>query len=232
MEWWIDFAKGPLFAITFMIMALGLMRHVLLQVYSLFISKGKRLRNAPWKKIIQETVTWAFPFKHLVKGTRLFSVVSIIFHITVIIVSVFLIDHIVLWEGLLNLDLPAIGRGLADILTIITMVSIILLLGCRIFIGRLRAMSRPLDYVILIMVFLPFFFGYLAGHANVNPFSWNFAFLMHLLSAELLFVIIPFSKMAHIVLFFFDRISAVHWQLRPGAGTKVAEALFGKEAKV
>jgi hypothetical protein len=45
-------------------------------------------------------------------------------------------------------------------------------------------------------------------------------------------VLVPFTKLAHVVLFAFDRISAVHWQLTPGAGDKVAEALFGDEARV
>ena len=43
---------------------------------------------------------------------------------------------------------------------------------------------------------------------------------------------VPFTKLAHVVLFFFDRISAVHWQLKPGAGDKIAEALFGEEVKI
>ena len=82
------------------------------------------------------------------------------------------------------------------------------------------------------MVLLPFVFGYFAGHPNVNPFSWQMAMLLHLLSAEALFVVIPFTKLSHIVLYFFDRLSALHWQLKPGAGDKVAAALFGEEAKV
>ncbi|MBU0755421.1 MAG: hypothetical protein KJ645_09795, partial [Planctomycetes bacterium] len=69
-------------------------------------------------------------------------------------------------------------------------------------------------------------------HPGVNPFPWEATMLTHLLSAEILFVLVPFTKLAHVVLFFFDRISAVHWQLRPGAGDKVAEALFGDEARV
>jgi nitrate reductase gamma subunit len=93
-------------------------------------------------------------------------------------------------------------------------------------------MSSPTDYVLLVLILLPFASGYCAGHAGVNPFSWETMMLIHLLSAEVLFVIIPFTKLAHIVLFFFDRISGIHWQLRPGAGDHVAEALFGKEARV
>jgi hypothetical protein len=56
--------------------------------------------------------------------------------------------------------------------------------------------------------------------------------LLHILSAEFLFVLVPITKLAHVVLFIFDRISEIHWQLRPGAGDKVATALFGSEAKI
>ena len=44
------------------------------------------------------------------------------------------------------------------------------------------------------------------------------------------FVTVPFTKLAHVVLFFFDRLSQVHWQLRPGAGDRVAGALFDRKA--
>ncbi|MEJ2367722.1 MAG: hypothetical protein P8Z49_05090 [Acidobacteriota bacterium] len=56
--------------------------------------------------------------------------------------------------------------------------------------------------------------------------------LLHILSAEALFVAIPFSKLAHMVLFPFDRLSQVHWQLKPGAGDRIAAALYGDEAQV
>ena len=43
MEAWIEFAKGPLFAFTFLIMILGLARLVVVQIYSLVIGKGRRI---------------------------------------------------------------------------------------------------------------------------------------------------------------------------------------------
>lgn len=162
----------------------------------------------------------------------MFSTISYLFHVGVILVPVFLIDHIVLWEKLLGFNLPAISIGLADFLTLFTIACTLVLLGFRIFGRRQRAMSRHMDYVLLLLILIPFTTGYMASHPNVNPFRWEPVMLIHLLSAELLFVIIPFTKLAHIVLFAFDRISAVHWQLRPGAGDKVAKALFGEEARV
>lgn len=232
MEQWIDFAKGPLFALTFLIMILGLARHFIIQFYSIFISKGKRLINVSWKKIFSDMVSWIFPIKHFIKGTVLFSAVSFVFHVSLILVSVFFIDHIVLWENFLGVNLPSIGRALADIFTLLTIGCIIILIACRIFVRRQREMSKKSDYILLIMVLLPFLFGFFAGHPAYNPFSWNTAMLIHILSAEALFIVIPFTKLSHIVLYFFDRLSAVHWQLKPGAGDRIAEVLYGKEAKV
>jgi len=81
-------------------------------------------------------------------------------------------------------------------------------------------------------VLLPFVSGYLATHPHLSPIPWGGMMLTHILSAEALMIVVPFTKLSHIVLFAFDRLSAVHWQLRPGAGEKAAEALFGKEARV
>jgi nitrate reductase gamma subunit len=232
MEQWIEFARGPLFAFTFLVMVLGLTRQVVIQIYSLVLSKGRRLQNAPWRRIAADAASWIIPVRHLIKGTIFFSIVSFLFHIGAILVPLFLADHIVLWEALLGISLPRLGRTTADTLTVFTIVCLFLLLGCRLFIARLRSMSRPVDYLLLLAILFPFVSGFLASHPGVNPVSWQLAMLVHLLSAEVLFVLIPFTKLAHVVLFVFDRISAVHWQLRPGAGDKVAEALFGKEARV
>ncbi len=232
MEEWIEFAKGPLFAFTFSVMILGLTRLVVVQVYLLVSGKGRRIMNAPWRKIIKDALSWIIPVRHLIPGTKFFSVVSFLFHIGIIMVPLFLADHIVLWENLLKINLPSIGYFFADFLTLFTIACIFILFGFRTLSRRHRAMSMPSDYALLILIFLPFSTGFLASHPGMNPFPWNVIMLVHLLSAELLFVLIPFTKLAHIVLFAFDRISAIHWQLRPGAGDKVAEALYGEEARV
>lgn len=232
MEKMIELARGPFFAFSIGVMLLGLLRLVFLQVYGLARGKGSRLRNAPWRKILGEAATWAFPFPHFIKGTILFSSASFIFHIGVIAVPLLLDDHVVLWERLLGANLPSIGRGVADVLTLTTLVCLLALLAFRLFSARHRAVSRPMDYWLLVLIILPFGSGFLSAHPAWNPFPWNAIMLTHLLSAELLFLLVPTTKLAHVVLFAFDRISEIHWQLRPGAGARIAEALFGSGAKV
>lgn len=232
MEALIDFAKGPLFAFTFLIMILGLTRLVLIQVYTLVAGKGRQLRAAPWKAIFSDAASWLVPVRHLVKGTVLFSIVSFLCHVGMILVPLFLAAHIALWEGFLGVALPSIGRGFADYLTLFTIAGLVILLLLRTFRSRRRSMSRPTDYILLMLLTTVFSAGFLASHPNVNPLSWQVAMLIHLLSGNLLFLVIPFTKLAHVVLYPFDRVSALHWQLRPGAGDKVAKALFGEEARV
>jgi nitrate reductase gamma subunit len=226
---WIAFAKGPLFAVTFLVMVLGLGRQVLLQGYLLSVKKGRRLRQAPWRRIAKETWSWAIPIRHIERGSVLYSVASYLMHVGIVIVPLLLIDHVALWERFLGLSLPAIGKGVANVLTLLTVGCGLLLLALRTFQARHRLVSAASDYLLLVLVLLPFLSGYLASHPRVNPFPWNVVMLTHLLSAELLLVLTPFTKLSHVVLFFFDRLSAVHWQLRPGAGDRVAEALYGEE---
>jgi nitrate reductase gamma subunit len=230
MEGWIDFAKGPLFAFAFLVMVLGLLRLVVIQVYFLATRKGRRLVDVKWGGVLKDTMSWIVPIRHVAPGTIVFSSASFLMHIGVLIVPVLLMDHVAMWESFVGLDLPAIGREAADFLTLFTIGCILVLLCCRTFVARQRIVSRRSDYLLLLLVLAPFASGYCASHPAVNPLPWDTMMLVHLFSAEALFVAVPFTKLAHVVLYFFDRLSAVHWQLRPGAGALVAEALRREEA--
>ena len=232
MEHWLDLARGPLFAFSFLVMFLGLARHVLLQVHALVTKKGLRLRQAPWRRIASSALGWAVPVRHLDRSTLVMTTASFLFHVGAITVPLFLADHVRMWEALFGVSLPSLSRNAADVLTLLTLGCAVVLMSYRVVIRRSRELSRPSDYVLLVMILLPFLSGYMAAHPGVNPLPWQTMMLIHVLSADLLMFIVPFTKLAHMVLFPFDRLSAVHWQLRPGAGNRVAEALYGKEARV
>ena len=232
MDSMLELAKGPLFGVSILVMIIGLVRHVVVQIHGLLSFRRDRIRQVRWKKILQDTLSWVLPVRHLVPGTILMSIASFTFHVGVIIVPLWLADHIILWEGLFGVSLPRLIPFWADLLTLMTIAAGIALYGYRLLTLRTRAMSRFSDYFILGMVLLPFVTGFLASHPRINPFTWQSMMLTHILSAEALFVLVPFSKLSHIVLFPFNRLSEVHWQLRPGAGDNVAKALYGEEARV
>jgi len=231
MDVWLEFARGPLFAFCFLVMVLGLARHLILQVY-LLLNKGHTLRRVRWSMVALDSLGWAIPLRHLIRGTVVLTLASVLFHIGVIVVPLFLGDHVLLWETTLGFDLPQIGQRTADILTLSTLACLLVLLFYRIWVPRSRALSRWSDYGLIVAIVLPFATGFMAAHPAWNPVPWQAMMLIHVLSANLLLVLVPFSKLAHVVLFPFDRLSQVHWQLKPGAGDKAAAALYGEEARV
>jgi nitrate reductase gamma subunit len=232
MEEWLDLARGPIFAFAFLTMTLGLARHVLLQVHGLVTRKGQRLRQAPWRRIAWSTLGWAVPLRHLDRSTVVMTTASFAFHVGAVVVPLFLAAHVALWSGFLGVGLPALTDGAADLLTALTLGGLVVLLAYRLTTPRARALTRASDLGVLALVLAPFLSGFLAAHPSLNPLPWSAMMLLHVLSAELLLVAIPFTKLAHVVLFPFDRLSEVHWQLRPGAGDRVVAALFGEEAHV
>ena len=231
MNAWLDFARGPLFAVSFLIMILGLSRLLLIQL-SLIVRHRHMLRGARWRRILSDSLSWALPIRHMVRGAVVLTLVSFLFHLGVVLVPLLLPDHIALWERFLGIDLPEIGFGLADQLTLAAIVCGLTLLGYRIMAKRARSLSRASDYMVLILVTMTMATGYMAAHPSTNPLPWQLTMLLHMLSGEVLFVVVPFSKLSHVVLFPFERLSQAYWQLQPGAGEEVAHALWGEEVHV
>jgi nitrate reductase gamma subunit len=116
----------------------------------------------------------------------------------------------------------------ADFLTLTTIGCGLILFLVRIFRKAARDLSRLKDYLLLLVVLLPFVSGWFAVHPESAPLTYEALMLIHVLSAELVFVLMPTTKLAHVVLFPFDRLSGdIFWRLVPGAGDRVAETLRG-----
>ena len=236
MESFLEFAKGPLFRITFLIMVLGLFRHLILVVFGMIMAVRKAADpvppfSTPLKKLTIQTIDWLLPLKHL-KSRKLYSITSIIFHIGLILVPIFLFAHIQIWQRGIGLSWPSIDKKLLDILTLITIAA-----GVGLFIGRVgnresRFISRPQDYLLTWILIIPFISGFLAMYPQLLPFSYNLMMIIHVLSSELVFVLMPFSKISHCILFPLVRYASNYaWRFVPGGGEKVARSL-GKEVKV
>ena len=66
-------------------------------------------------------------------------------------------------------------------------------------------------------------------HPAMNPFSHEVALFVHVMSANVVFVLIPVTKLSHVVLIpTVQLVSEVAWHWPPDAGSKLA-ATLGKE---
>jgi nitrate reductase gamma subunit len=212
-------------------MLLGLIRLVALTVYRAVLSYlaagDKRLL---WSVVRQRTLWWLFPFARFKRTRAAYSMVSFVFHVGLIIVPLFLFAHVYLWERGLGIWLPALPAWLADVLTIVTIVAALALFAGRVGSSVSRTISRAEDFAWPLVLVLPFVSGFLASHPTWCPIDYHVMLLIHILSAELIFVLIPFSKIAHCVLVPFSQlVSDLGWRFPASAGRDVAKAL-GKES--
>jgi len=236
MESFLEFARGPLFRLTFLIMVLGLLRHLLLIIFGMLQAVHRAADpvppySAPFSKLTKITFGWLFPVNHI-NNRRMYSLVSIIFHVGVILVPIFLFAHIQLWRRGIGFGWPAISNGIADILTLITITAGILLFVGRVASRDSRFISRPQDYLLTWLLIVPFISGYLAMHPHLLPFSYTLMMIIHVVSAELIFVLIPFTKITHCILYPLAHYASNYaWRFVPNGGDKVARSL-GKEVRV
>jgi len=225
-----DFVAGPLFRLTFLIMILGLLRIFVLTIWGAIQAHSQAGdKTLPWKQIVENTAGWLIPIGRLWKKRPLYSITSFVFHIGLILVPIFLFEHIRLLNNSIGVSWFSISDNLADILTIVTVITAVAL-----FIGRLaskeaRFLSRPQDYFWPVLLAIPFVTGYFANNMALGAGTYHITMLVHMLSAELIFVMVPFTKVAHCVLVPLSQlVTNQGWRFPADSGTGVAKTL-GKE---
>lgn len=233
MEAWLEFAKGPLLRFSLAIMILGALRLIILQVWGVIEAWYRSGNKAlPIKKAFKETLTWMVPFSKLHRFNPVQGFASFIFHLGMLLIPLFYIEHIGIWHQVIGLSWPGFSRAAADPLTILTLISLTVLLGIRIRSMNVRFLSNAFDYGALILLFVVFFTGYFSSHPTWSPIPHNLVLLIHILSAEAVIMMLPFTKLAHVALYATTRLSSeTGWSFVPDAGERVTAAL-GKEGQV
>jgi len=229
MESWLHWARGPFFWAALTFMFLGLARHVFVTIWEVRrVTRRAGDKNIPYGKIAMTTLSWLFPLGKL-SNRVVVGLTSLFFHVAVILVPVFLAGHIALWQRGTGLSWPSLPYLLADVLTITAVVTASLLVLQRAIAKPTRTLSRFQDYFIPIYITVPFVTGFLVMHPAWNPFAYESTLLVHVMSANILFILIPMTKLSHIVLLPSTQlVSEVAWHWPQDAGSKVGVAL-GKE---
>ncbi len=226
LQTWIDWAGGPLFRAALAFMLLGLARRAALNAWEI-VRAWRRAgdKQLPWRAVLRATLRWLFPLGQV--GNRaLFSATTLLFHAAVILVPLFLAGHVALWQPWLGIAWPVMPSALATALTVAAVVAALGLVIQRAASRATRALSRLEDYALPIVVGLPFLTGLLVMHPGWNPFSYQWTMLAHVLSADLLLVLFPLTKLSHMVLLPATQlVSELAWHFPPDAGSRVAAAL-------
>ncbi len=229
---WLEIAKGPVFYFALVILILGLARLVLLSIWGIITAvRQAGNRKVPYIRLLIETLSWLFPIHRLHRRRPVYSLATFILHLGLILSALFLQNHINILLSTIGLSWPAIPRFFLDGLTLITTIAVAYLLLHRLYIRSARFLSKAMDYILLLLLLSIFISGFIAGRPE-NPIPYNGLMLFHTISGLVLIVLIPFTKIAHCVLYPLIRLaSEIAWHLTPQGGTDVGKTLYGPEGR-
>jgi len=198
-----EFLTGPALWAAFIIFIVGLVVRVAF-LYGLSRERDLVFYNhVDLKWGVRSIIHWLIPFGSVSLRTQpLFTAAYFIFHICLLGVPLFLLAHNMLWQEAYGISLPSLPDSVADVLTVLFVISALVLLVRRIVRAEVRILSSAWDYFLLVLTSAPFVTGFLAYH-QVGPYKLTL--ILHILLSEILLIVIPFSKLGHIILFFFSR---------------------------
>jgi nitrate reductase gamma subunit len=225
METLIAFGRGPLFRFAVAVAILGLLRHLVLSLWGL--RQARRRAGDPnfsWGQVIARTFATLNPVRYFFGNRWLYSIISTLFHVGLILVPIFLAGHIRLWQRGLGFSWPALPAQVADVLTLLTVGAALALIVGRVGVGVARHLSRPQDFILPPLIALEFLSGFFLAHPARNPFDLQALTLVHVWVGNLLLLVTPFTKIAHCVLLPMSQfVSEMAWRLVPGAGHAVVK---------
>ncbi len=131
-----------------------------------------------------------------------FTFMVFVFHINLLAVPLLLNAHNILWDEAFGISLWSMPDLGADAMTLLLLGSAIFLVIRRMVRSEVRILTAAWDYVLLGLTVLPFLTGFLAYH-QFGPYEM--LLILHILFSEILLVLIPFTKLGHMILFFFTR---------------------------
>jgi len=204
----LQWLRGPVFWAGLAFLVLGLGRHVAITLWGIVRTWNRAGdKTIPVRQVVRASLGWMFLTQGL-KNRLLFGLNTLIFHIAVILVPIFL------------------PNGLSTTLTIIAVIAAVTIVIQRIVFKASRKLSRFQDFAMPLIVAIPFATGFLVMHPAWNPFSHQFMLFLHVMSGDLLLFLIPLTKISHMVLLPGTQIiSELAWHFPPESGRKVGEAL-------
>ncbi len=198
-----EFLTGPALWAAFIIFIGGM----ILRVVHLFRLSRKMDRviynHASFNWGLKSILYWLLPWGSAsMRLQPVFTFMVFVFHITLLAVPLFLNAHNILWDETWGIAFWSLPDAAADAMTVILLVTVIFLVIRRIVRKEVRILTEIRDYLLLGLTALPFLTGLLAYH-QFGPYET--LMISHVITGEILLVMIPFTKLGHMLLFFFTR---------------------------
>lgn len=202
----LDFLQGPVFRFAFAVMFLGVMRWAILAVSDSFAARfaiadaDERARKLRWRVMwfLMPAAVFRQAYPHRARFyayDTLLGALSLGFRTLAVMLPAFMAVHVYLWEQWLGIGWPALPEGTADALALLTIVA-----GFGVFLGGLYSpMLRACDpwwaFLKPLLLITPFALGFLIANPNWNPIDYHVARVLHVGSACLVLILLPFARL-------------------------------------
>jgi hypothetical protein len=235
-------AQGPVFRCAFALAVLGLLRLAVLglsDVVAAYVTDSDR--GAFRRKIRQHALWWFFPSRVLsqtgaFRSRALYAYhvglfgTAVLFHTLVVLLPIFMVAHVYLWERGLGIAWPSFPGDVADVLALLTIVSGVALFLGRVYSPVLRALEPAWTFFKPLLLLVPFLTGVLARHPTWSPLDYQVILLIHVLSAATVLALLPFGRLlSSIHTRIGTLIPSAAWRSGPGS-TVVAPVAVTEEA--
>lgn len=195
--------KGPLFAVAVTVFALGIMTRFA-EIFVLGRARNYAApRAAEWPAGLRTIWTRSFADPGTLKRAPFNVLVGWIWHVGFLFTLLFFVPHIDFIHSLTGLSWPGLPNPLISLTTAVTLVALVATLLHRLMHPVKRRISTVEDYVVWAVVFAVVLTGFVTYYRWVHPYPLMLG--LHILSAEILLMLLPFTKLTHIFTAFVAR---------------------------
>jgi nitrate reductase gamma subunit len=198
-----NLVRGPFVWIAFLVF-IGMSVFKVRRLYLMAKKEKVVLPSIKWEATSRSILHWIIPF-----GSRNWrmrwpvTVTTFVFHICLVFTPIFLLSHNILWYESWGLSWWSLPEKVADIMTVLVIITSIVFFLRRIFAPEVRFVTSSNDLLILAISFFPFLTGFLAYHSLLLPYKAML--ILHILFGEAMLIAIPFTRLAHMFYFFMTR---------------------------
>ncbi|MEJ2058994.1 MAG: nitrate reductase [Gammaproteobacteria bacterium] len=200
----LDFARGPGLQWSLTILVLG----ILWRIAGVLFLPRKRDLSEPrgtgtWRGAIGTIFSRSWPNAAFRSRVLFSTLLSYVFHIGLFVVVFFFVPHILLIKDITGLSWPGLPNSIIYFAGVLTIAAMVVLLVRRWTHPVLRVISNFDDYFSWLVTILPVLTGLMTFSHLALRYETMLA--LHILSVELLFVWLPFSKLGHSFMVFISR---------------------------
>ena len=187
--------RGPAFDVATVVLCAGIVVR-LLEI--LLMGRKPNLAEARGSEMaggLGTMVRRSLPDAGTLRRSSLTIITGWVFHLGLFIVIFLFVPHILVFEQALGLSWPGLPSNIVDAVAVVTILALMVKLIHRLRDPVLRLLSKFDDHLSWFVTILPVITGWLAFHRIGAPPPTLIA--IHILSVELLMVLLPFTKLAH-----------------------------------